>query len=49
MEELGIPEKFVRLTKSTLRTVKCKVKFQNDFIRISTNTHWFATGRQFSM
>jgi hypothetical protein len=30
MEEFGIPAKLIRLTKATLKHVKCKAKVQND-------------------
>jgi hypothetical protein len=48
MAKCGIPAKFVSLTRATLKTVKCKVKVQNDLSE-SLERQWFATGRQFSM
>jgi hypothetical protein len=49
MEEFGIPAKLVRLTKAAFKTVKCKLKVQNDLSE-SLETHiGLAKGRQFSM
>jgi hypothetical protein len=48
MEEFGIPEKLICLTRATLKTVKFKVNVQND-ISESPERQLFATERQFSM